>query len=681
MKAQKSIREKSIKKDLLRFTISCIICVIIVLSCSSIYFIYDSSKQALEKSLIETSELVGERVTDTINDYSIIAESVALQIKNGEEKNIDSNINNYITKYGLTNIDVVSSVGTSVLNGSSYKEDPVYEQARGSEAFLSDPIIEGDSVSFKYGYSYDDLVVLISFPYSVLENIIKDTKLGNTGSTYILNQYGAKVAHNDISLVQNQQNNLEDVKKDPALYKQVAEVETNMVNGKSGFGFYKWQGDKKFGSYSSIDNTNGWSVNVTAMQSEFLDGVNKGIINSVVLGILSLVISAILILKITERITEPIKVVVDSIDKFANGNLNLDLKTDRNDEIGLIVKKIYGMSLKFKEIIGDISIYLHAIADGDLTINSECIYPGEFEEIRESMEAITSKLNLTVLSIHNSADQVNSGAEQMSSSSQILASGATEQAATVEELNASIASVTEQAEQNVKFVEVASNYVLDAENGIKNSNEYMHKLNSAMKEIGESSAKISSITKVIEDIAFQTNILALNAAVESARAGEAGKGFAVVADEVRNLAAKSAEAAKQTSDLIQNSVSTVSEGEKLANETSRVLQEVADRALRAVDAIKKIEESSAAQTLSIEEINQGLSQVSAVVQSNAATAEESSASSEELAAQANMLKEEVNKFKLKDVGKVKEIGSKTESGSFINNDVFSPQTMFESGKY
>lgn len=269
----------------------------------------------------------------------------------------------------------------------------------------------------------------------------------------------------------------------------------------------------------------------------------------------------------------------------------------------------------------------------------------------------------------------------MSSSAQILASGATEQAATVEELNASIASVTEQAEQNVKFVEVASNYVLDAESGIHNSNEYMRRLNSAMKEIGESSAKISSITKVIEDIAFQTNILALNAAVESARAGEAGKGFAVVADEVRNLAAKSAEAAKQTSDLIQTSVSNVSEGEKIAIETGKVLQEVADKALRAVDAIKKIEESSTAQSLSIEEINQGLSQVSAVVQSNAATAEETSASSEELSAQANTLKEEISKFKRKDMGVREEAGTRIELNKIKSDDVFESDTTSQSGKY
>lgn len=402
---------------------------------------------------------------------------------------------------------------------------------------------------------------------------------------------------------------------------------------------------------------------------------------SITLFAVSLILGIILCLYIIRSITKPLKEIEVASSMLADGNLSATITYESKDEFGSVSNSFRTVIDTLRIYIFDISEKLGEISKGNLDLSIDTNYKNDFSPIRESLENIVTSQSNTFSLIAISADQVNSGAEQMSSSSQILASGATEQAATVEELNASIASVTEQAEQNVKFVEVASNYVLDAENGIKNSNEYMHKLNSAMKEIGESSAKISSITKVIEDIAFQTNILALNAAVESARAGEAGKGFAVVADEVRNLAAKSAEAAKQTSDLIQNSVSTVSEGEKLANETSRVLQEVADRALRAVDAIKKIEESSAAQTLSIEEINQGLSQVSAVVQSNAATAEESSASSEELAAQANMLKEEVNKFKLKDVGKVKEIGSKTESGSFINNDVFSPQTMFESGKY
>ena len=197
--------------------------------------------------------------------------------------------------------------------------------------------------------------------------------------------------------------------------------------------------------------------------------------------------------------------------------------------------------------------------------------------------------------------------------------------------------------QNVRQ---ATEYVTQAAAGILQSNEEMQKLTRAMDEIRESSEQISSITKVIEDIALQTNILALNAAIEAARAGTAGKGFAVVADEVRNLAAKSAEAAKQTAVLLQTAESTVKEGGEIAANTSRVLSQAGEQAKMISVSIEQVERGSVEQAGAIEQITLGLSQVSSVVQNNAATAEESSASSEELAAQAQALQQEVSKFLL-----------------------------------
>lgn len=356
------------------------------------------------------------------------------------------------------------------------------------------------------------------------------------------------------------------------------------------------------------------------------------------------IISALMLgKKIALMISLPIGKVVDAAKLISQGHLDVDLADiTSKDETGQLASA-------FAEMISGIREQALAainISNGDFTQNVPL--RSEKDTMGLALLKIENDLNQSLLSIQTAAIQVNTGAEQVSSAAQALASGTTEQAATIEELNAAISNVTQQAESNAGNVQKATIYVGEADAGVIESNSHMQKLNLSMKEISASSDKISSITKVIEDIAFQTNILALNAAVESARAGSAGKGFAVVADEVRNLAAKSAAAAKQTAELIGHSAASVSEGEKLALETANILLEVGKKAKLAEQSINEIDSASSAQVLAIEEINQGLAQVSAVVQSNAATAEESSASSEELAAQAQMLKQEVERFKLKE---------------------------------
>ena len=639
---------KEIKRELILFTLGCIICIVIVLSISSVYHSYDTNRKSLDKCLRETSKLVSEKITQQLDEYSVIAESIALY-ENGSSKregNMSLFLNISSSQYGLNKIDIVSKNGKSPVSGTSYKNDPAYVQAKKGKPYLSDPIIEGNKVSFEYAYPYGDIVVILNCPYSVFEKIVADTKLGVAGSTYLLNKDGTKVAHNNYSLVLSRQNSINDAKKNPNMNPEAADMERFMIQGKTNFAFFHENGERRIASYTPIKGTNGWSVNVTALESEFMAGVKKSIFSAIFLGLLSMVVATLAMIKITNRITKPIGQVVDAMDRLSEGDLDLKLKNLRNDEIGGIAEKVNEMSQTYRDIITDISQFLHEVSFGNLTAVSGCEYPGEFDGIRQSMEVIASRLNQTILTIKFSAKEVSDSARQGKEGAQSLATGTSKQSAVIEELHASISQVLGESVKNAERVRQATDYVNDSGRKVEEGNQYMKHLNDAMEEVGDFSEKISGITRMIEEIAFQTNILALNAAVEAARAGSAGKGFGVVADEVRNLAAKSARAAKQTKSLIEQSVHAVLKGKNLALETDQILKEVLAHSRLIEEVILEIETASTEQAQTMDQINQGLSLVSEVVQSNTDNARVSFKFSESLERQAQALQGEVSKFTL-----------------------------------
>lgn len=379
--------------------------------------------------------------------------------------------------------------------------------------------------------------------------------------------------------------------------------------------------------------------------------VSMGKVVITVISVISLFVAVFTALAITKILVNPIRQLEAVAKDLAKGKLKGAAETvtyQSRDELGVLADEMRFSMATMDGYVTEISALLEQLAAGDLTISYDQItdYLGDFASIKESMGTILKSFNTTITDIYNASLQVDVGSDQVSSGAQALSQGATEQASAVEQLSATITEVASHVNANAENAANASRMSNEAGAGVMESNQYMAQLMQAMEEIDRTTGQIEKIIKTIEDIAFQTNILALNAAVEAARAGAAGKGFAVVADEVRSLAAKSAEAAKNTNNLIGSTVGAVRNGMNVAGETERALREVVEKAGAVDTKIKEIATLSAEQAEKIEQISNGIEQIAAVVHNNSATAEQSAAASEELASQATAMKQMIEQFKL-----------------------------------
>lgn len=421
-------------------------------------------------------------------------------------------------------------------------------------------------------------------------------------------------------------------------------------SGAAGFDTFKLSGDKYSVAYAPVKDADGWAVVIVAPADDF-----NGLFKNTKLLLAGLTLFFILfgswgINRAVNYISGPLNLCIGRLDKMAEGDFSTPVPNAvaHCNEVQTIRETMEKMRFRTEEVIKDIGYTLGEMAAGNFAVSSRIPerYIGDYSSVLTAEMQIKDDLTEIISEIRQISEQVSAGSEQVSNGAQSLAQGATEQASSIEQLSDSIGRVAAQIQQSA--AEATRANILSEESGVimHSSVEAMAEASSAMDEISATSHDIGKVIKAIDDIAFQTNILALNAAVEAARAGAAGKGFAVVADEVRNLSQKSAEAAKNTTVLIESSISAVEKGGRLVGKASENFTLVAEKSAQVSDIVASISAEFQQQAAETSTIAGGVEQIASVIQMNSATSEESAAASEQLSSQANILRGLMSQFSL-----------------------------------
>lgn len=406
-----------------------------------------------------------------------------------------------------------------------------------------------------------------------------------------------------------------------------------------------FDGTEKYFLFTKLSSAD-WTVGYVCPKNDIDGSLNGLAVIYIILTLVFLAGGTVVVSAVVKAQLKPLRKINLAAEKIAAGDLSAQFDYSSDDSVGTLCNNFARCTDMTRHYISDISEKLDRLADGDFTVSVTEDYIGDFAPIKKSMTNIIASMRNILNNIEVASGQVNLGAANVAQSSTLLAEGVFDQTENLKKLNSDIAVIIEKVKDSDKNAEEARRLAAGAMDKLRLSSDEMNKLLGAMSQISEMSAETAKIIKTIDDIAFQTNILALNASVEAAKAGAAGKGFTVVADEVRNLAGKSAEAAKRTSKLINETAEAVASGAALADSTAKALSDAVEDTARVDENIGRISDSAKEQSEFMDSVFSGINAISQVVSSTSDNAQSGAASSEELSGQASMLSQLVSEFKL-----------------------------------
>ncbi len=603
-----------------------------------------------KKTMQISAELAAKEIEEKLNDFmkmvqvtgydSVLSASV-------QDSVVSEHIDTLAKLYGFTSGNILDSNGVSRKDGTDFSDRDYVKEALAGNVNISDLTLSkytgnyGFSVASPVYYNAKKINGVVYFRMDVdfMSNILNQIVISEQSYTYLVDGNGMVIVHPDESLIG--EHNITDSKTG------IGHISDTVLAQTPGAGEYSSTGTEYLCGYSPVAGTNGWTIIVTAPKSDFMDATYDAMKTLVIVDVISLMLALLLAGLFAGSIGESVHKVSQELSYLSEGNLNHQIESNRRtDEIGQLQKSTAELQQTFKKIIHETNTILGGMANYDLTQDAMHSYPGDFNQLSDSVNRIRVIMQKLIKEVQASAYSVGTGSGELAGAAESLANATVTQASSINQLVSNVEDMSECIVRNSENEEHVQERLQKLDALIINGNNQMQQLCDVVTQVESMSSDIQNIIGTIESIAFQINILALNASVEAARVGENGRGFAVVADEVGNLATKTTEASKQTADLINDCLKKIENAMVCADSTSKCLKDIVENSEQISNAFRNISEDTKQQADKSSNIKQEISNISNAIQINSATAEETAASTQLLSEQAQNLSKLISKFRV-----------------------------------